>query len=60
MTHNQTPRLQAVTQQEEPILIAGMVGIVNEAGTFIEERRLRFLERYTVPYLIGVGFTWIP
>ena len=48
MTNDETSRLKAVAQQQESILIGGMIGIVNQTGALVQKDRLRLFEGHTV------------
>jgi hypothetical protein len=44
VNHNQTPSPKAVAQQQESGLSPGLIGIIGQPGTFVEENGLGFLE----------------
>ena len=50
MTDDQTVRLKAISQQQESILVLGMIRIVDQAGLLIEKNRLCLLERDAMLY----------
>ena len=60
MTHDKTPRLDAIPKQQEPILIRGVIGIADQAGALIQKHRLRFLKRDAVLQQIGPRLTPVP
>ena len=41
-------RPQAIAQQQKPILVFGMIRVVDHAGAFVQENGLRFLKGNTV------------
>lgn len=44
MADDETARLKAVAEQQEPIFIPRVIRIVDQAGTLVQKDRLRFLE----------------
>jgi hypothetical protein len=60
VTNNQEPQRRTQTKQNQAFLIFGMVGVVNQLGTLIEECGLRFLEAHTVLLKIGRGLSFVP
>jgi hypothetical protein len=48
VTDHQTTRPKAVAQKQEPFLIVGVIRIVDQAGAFVQENRLSFLERHAM------------
>jgi hypothetical protein len=60
MTDQKTTCLKAETQQQEPILILGMIGIVNQAGIFVQEDRFRLFKGHAMLNEVGFGFAAVP
>jgi hypothetical protein len=48
MANDECAERAAQSQQNEPVLVLGMIGIVDQYGTLIEENRMRFIERHAV------------
>jgi hypothetical protein len=60
MSDHQTTRLKAIAQQQEPVLVLRVVGIVYQTGVLVKEDGLCFLERDPMLYEVGPGLTPIP
>ena len=60
MTDNETTRLKAEAQRQEAVFVIGVIGIVDQAGAFIEKNGPRLLERDTVLMEVSSILTSIP
>jgi hypothetical protein len=60
MADDETTRLKAVAQQQEPVFIPRVIRIVNQAGALVKENGLRFLEGNAMPGQVGSSLTSIP
>jgi len=60
MTDDEAARLKAVTQQQKPVFIFGVIRIVDQASALVLENGLRLLERDSVPQQVGSRLVPIP
>ena len=60
MAHDKHAKGGAHAQQDETVLIRGMVGIVDQLCALVEENRPGLLEADTVLPLVGSCFEGIP
>ena len=60
MADDETTRLKAAAQQQEPIFIPRVIRIVNQAGALVQKNGLRFLEGDAMLGKVGSSLTSIP
>lgn len=60
MTDDETPCLHAIAEQQEPVFISGMIGIINQTCTLVQKSGLRFFEGHTVLDRVGLRLTSVP
>src|SRR5260370_36633293 len=60
MADNETSRLKTITHQQETFFFPGVIRVVDQTGTLVEEHRLSFLEGDAMLSQIGSGLVWIP
>ncbi len=60
MAYNEHTELETSAEEEESILVSGVVRVVEFDGTLIKEDRLSFLERNPMFALVGPALGFMP
>ena len=54
------PEFRAEAEQDDPFLLGGVVGIVDQERVVVVEHRDGLRERHSVPPFVLGGFAWVP
>ena len=60
MDHDKDSETSTETEQQEPVLRIGMLGIVEQEGMLVGKHRLRFCERDAMLAPIGSSLACVP